>query len=208
MLALGEHAEHVEHACDPPVAVRGIGAVDVRAHLEVLADRHVREHALAAGQEADAVLHALLGRDVGDRRAVQPHHTPRRRAEPGDHPEDRRLAGAVRSEQREHLAATDLEADVEQDLHVAVREVDGADLERRHLLRLHALAPLLVELGAELGHDHRQVVLDARGAAHDQQPAEQRRGNAHRQHRAPRPERAGEHRGEDALRRWRPTKNT
>ena len=86
---------------------------------------------LPPGQQADAVLHPLLGRDVGDRRAVQAHDAARRRAEPGDHPQDRRLAGAVRAEQREHLAPPDLEADVEQHLHVAVGEVDVVDLDRR-----------------------------------------------------------------------------
>ena len=122
------------------VAVRGVAAVDVGAHLEVLADRHLREHALAAGQQVDAVLHALLGRDVGDRRAVQPHDAARRRAEPGDDAQDRRLARAVRAEQREHLAPLHLEADVEQDLDVAVGEVDVVDLDRRDVLGVGLLA--------------------------------------------------------------------
>ena len=53
VLPVGEHREQVEHAGDPAVAVVGVAAVDVGAHLEVLADGHLREHALAAGQEAD-----------------------------------------------------------------------------------------------------------------------------------------------------------
>ena len=79
---------------------------------------------------------------------------------PAIDPQDRRLAGAVGAEQREHLAPPDLEADVEQHLDVAVGEVDGVDLERRDVLGLGLLAPVLLELLAQLGHDQRQVVAD------------------------------------------------
>ena len=70
------------------------------------------------------------------------------------------LPGAVRAEQREHLAPAHLEADVEQHLDLAVGEVDGVDLDRRDLLGLGLLAPVLRELLAQLGDDQRQVVLD------------------------------------------------
>ena len=100
----------------------------------------------------------LLGGDVGDRAAVQAHDAARRRAEAGDDPQDRRLAGAVGAEQREHLAPAHLEADVEQDLHLAVGEVDVVDLDGRDLLGIVLLASVLVQLLAQLGDHQRQVV--------------------------------------------------
>ena len=108
-----------------------VAAVDERRHLEVLADRHLREHALAAGQQADAHASPLLGRDVGDGLAVEAHDAAGRRAEAGDDPQDGRLAGAVGAEQGQHLALAHLEADVEEHLHLAVGEVDVGDLEGR-----------------------------------------------------------------------------
>ena len=66
---------------------------------------------------------------------LQAHDAARRRAEPGDRAQDRRLARAVRAEQREHLALPHLEAHVEQHLHRAVREVDVVDLERGDVVR-------------------------------------------------------------------------
>ena len=58
--------------------------------------------------------------------------------EPGDDPQERRLAGAVGAEQGEHLAPAHLEADVEEDLHLAVGEVDVVDLQGRDGLGIGA----------------------------------------------------------------------
>ena len=130
---------------------------------------HRREHALAAEQDADAELRPLLGRRVRDGAAVEPDDAARRRAEPGDDAQDRRLAGAVGAEQREHLALPHLEADVEEHLHRTVGEVDVGHLERRDLGRRFLLAPVLVHLLPQLGDDEGQVVADEARAAQDQE---------------------------------------
>ena len=53
-LRSGEVREQVEHLGDAPLLVLLVAAVDERRHLEVLPHRHLREHALAAGEEPDA----------------------------------------------------------------------------------------------------------------------------------------------------------
>ena len=130
---LGEQARRRGRARRLEVGV--VAAVHERRHLQVLVDGHRREHALAAEQDADPELRPLLGRDVGDGAAVEPHDAASGVPRPGDDAQDRRLAGAVGAEQREHLAASDLEADVEQHLHRAVGEVDVGDLQGRDVRR-------------------------------------------------------------------------
>ncbi len=171
----GEVGEQLEHVGDAPPDVGGVVAVHERTDLQVLADRHVGEDALATGQHLDAAVHAPFGGDVRDRLPVEADHAPRRGAEAGDDPQDRRLAGAVGAEQREHLALAHLEADVEQHLHLAVGEVDRAHLDRRHLRRRLLATLLLGELLAQLGDDQRHVVLDELGAAAHEVAADQRR---------------------------------
>ena len=63
---------------------------------------------------------------------------PRLRQQAGDALEQRRLAGAVRAEQRDDLALVDLEVEPEQDLHRPVGHVDAATLQQRPAAgRLH-----------------------------------------------------------------------
>jgi hypothetical protein len=102
-----------------------------RLHLEVLGHGHVREHAATAGDEEQAVGGEALGACAGDVAAGEHHRTGAGPLEPGDHPEQRRLAGAVRAEERERLAPAHVERDVEQHLQGAVREVDVLDAEQR-----------------------------------------------------------------------------
>ena len=70
-----------------------------------------------------------LGVDVGERAAVEADDAAVGDAEPADRAQQRRLAGAVRAEQREHLALLHFEADVEEHLHRAVAEVEVVDLQ-------------------------------------------------------------------------------
>ena len=131
----GERGEQVVGAVEATLEVGVVAAVHERRHLEVLVHRHRREHALAAEEDADAELRPLLGRGVGDVPTVEAHDAARRSAEAGDGAQDRRLPRTVGAEQREHLAAMHLEADVEQHLDRPVGEVDVGDLERRDLRR-------------------------------------------------------------------------
>ena len=86
---------------------------------------------------------ARLRRDVGDVAAVEAHDAAFGDLEAADDAQDRRLAGAVRAEQRDALALVDLEVDVEQHLHRAVGEVDVRDLEHRGARALFGALALL-----------------------------------------------------------------
>ena len=90
-----------------------------------------------------------LGGEERDRLVEQPHDPAVGEPEPADHPQQRRLARAVRTEHRQRLAAVDVDVHVEQHLHRAVAEVEVADLQQRLLgaaLFLRRAHPLFLEL--------------------------------------------------------------
>ena len=147
-------------------------AVEPRAHRAGSASTvRLGNTPLPPGQLHDArCLHALLGRDVRDVAAVEPHHAALGHLEAADDAQDRRLARAVRAEQRDALAPLDLEVDVEEHLHRAVGEVDVRDLEDAASRafgskRLRVLVLLL----EQLLDDEREVVADEARAVHQQQ---------------------------------------
>src|SRR5205085_374070 len=81
--------------------------VDAAVQTDVLADGEILVQREALAHVADVALDALrVARDVvaGDRRPAT-----RRRQQPGEHPDRRRLACAVGAEEAEHLAALDVE---------------------------------------------------------------------------------------------------
>ena len=148
-------------------------------------------------------MHALLGRDVRDVAAVEPHDAALGHLEPADDAQDRRLARAVRAEQRDALAPVDLEVDVEQHLHRAVGEVDVRDLEHRRARAFARALALLLLLFEELLDDEREVVADEARAVHQQQAADDARRDAEDEHGAAHAERVREEVGEDAAARTR-----
>ena len=117
-------------SCGNRSSSRSIRAVELvadgeAAELEVLADGEVGEHGLAA--------HHQRRRPAGSRSSAGTPVTSwpsrvtvpeRRRLEPGEHAQHRRLAGAVGAEQAEDLARLDVERHAEQHRHRAVGEVD------------------------------------------------------------------------------------
>jgi hypothetical protein len=79
-----------------------------------------------------------MRRDVRDVRAVQEHLAVRRPFESGDHAQRRRLAAAARTQEREELAARNLQVDaVDRDLLVEdppeVEQLDPATLSAQGL---------------------------------------------------------------------------
>ena len=115
----------VEAALDRRVDRAPVAAERVAEHAQVLDDVHRPEHGPAAGDLRDAEPQPALGVEVGDVGAAEADAARRRQADAGDHLQQRRLAGAVRAEQRDHLAVVDGEVDVEQHLQLAVGEVDA-----------------------------------------------------------------------------------
>ena len=99
--------------------------------LEVLGHGLVREERFAAGDLDHPHRHPDLGIGERDGAAVHADHAAVGEDEPADRAQQRRLAGAVGAEQREHFAALHLEVDVEEDLQRAVAHVEVVHLEHR-----------------------------------------------------------------------------
>ena len=120
-------------------------ALDAQAVLDVLLHGHVREQRVVLEHGVDV---ALVGRARGDVAAVEQHAAARRALEAGDHAQAGRLARARRPEQREELAARDVEVDavdgderaevlghaVQPDAHVTGRRARRGAPDRRGLL--------------------------------------------------------------------------
>ena len=112
--------------------------VDLRLHLvlrpladpqterDVLADAHVRERGVVLEHEADAPLLRTRGRDVD---AVNRDRAGVRRLQPGDDPQQRRLARAAWSEQRSERALRDLQGHIfkRRELPEVLRDVVDVD---------------------------------------------------------------------------------
>ena len=105
-------------------------AAEVRAHLQVLPDRQLAEDAAALGNVRDASPRGRLRAarqllSVEDDRAVARDHA-------RDRAERRRLAGAVRAEQRDDLALVERQRDAVQRAHGPVARVNFTQLEEGH----------------------------------------------------------------------------
>ena len=101
-------------------------AVQPAGDAQVLGDGERREHAAAARHLRHAARGDLVRRRVGDLAPVEDHRAAVGLDHAGDRLQQRRLAGAVRAEQRDDLALVDLEVDAEQHLHAAVGDVEPA----------------------------------------------------------------------------------
>ena len=110
-----------------PAGRRGVGA-----DLEVFEHAHPAEQPPPLGHQDDAALDDRgAAASVWIGRAVERDGAGGRPVQAHDRPHQRRLAGAVRPDQRDDLALLDLQRDVPERLHVAVVGIDAADLEHR-----------------------------------------------------------------------------
>ena len=137
--------------CDQPPIGRSadLGQPDLLQHLAGAGERGAAAQAVQAGEEDEVlgagdaqVERAVAGRDEADapaRRAAalggaEHAHAPFGRVdEPGEHPQQRGLAGAVRAEQRVHLAGACGEVDARQRRSRAVAADEAADLDGARL---------------------------------------------------------------------------
>ncbi len=101
-------------------------APDAQAEGDVLEDAHVLEQRVVLEHDADAPLARRQRRDVV---AADQHGARIRPLEPGEHAEQRGLARAGGAEQREELAARDIERDVVERLHRPEAAADAAKLQ-------------------------------------------------------------------------------
>src|SRR5581483_8474585 len=140
LLAAGERVgplraalpEAREESLDPgealgPVALR---RRVIRAELEILPDGEVGEQPAALEDVSQAERDALVGRQAVDRTPGQPDPALARSHQTRDAVEERRLPGAVRTQERDDLALPHLQRHVPQHLEVAVRDRQPLDPEQ------------------------------------------------------------------------------
>src|SRR6266540_1926510 len=132
LIVRDEHRRDVHLVVQPAQLVHSLADLVLRPpphgepERDVVGDRHVLERRVVLEDEADA---ALLRPQTG-RLALGDDDRPRVGAlEPGDHAQQRRLAGAARPEQRHQRAARDVDRDVVErdELAEALRDVADGD---------------------------------------------------------------------------------
>ena len=149
--------ESVPACCDLRSARRGKERVDTlevalhllvaaraleRAHLQVLEHAHPREEPPPLGRLRDPELHDLVRGPIRDLLALEADRSPPRAVEAVDRAERRRLAGAVRADQRDDLALPDVDRDALERFDRAVVGVDVLELEDELAGSAHAVAAL------------------------------------------------------------------
>ena len=124
--------DELERFADPPRGLVLGDALALQAEGDVVADVEVGEERVVLEDHVDRALVRRIGGHVA---AAQEDRPAGRELEPADHPQRRRLAAARRAEQREELAAADLERDAvdRPDLAELLLQVEELDLRgRRH----------------------------------------------------------------------------
>jgi hypothetical protein len=121
-----ENGIKAEHLRQPPRPLRG--GKHVPAEHEIVLHTERPEHLPALGRLADAALHPLIGRRVGDVGAGRLDPAPGAGHDARDHAQQGGLAGAVRADERDELALPQAERH-------AVQHLDTAVMGRRVLHR-------------------------------------------------------------------------
>src|ERR1700732_277577 len=138
------HAQAVQQLVSPRLPV--VDAMDGGEEGDVLVDREIAVEREALGQVADPAAEVDASRDGVE--AAGAHGAAVRRQQPEDDPQGGRLAGAVRADQAEHLAARHPEGDVVDRHEVAV--APDQPLDCYHLVFIAACR--LAALGSGGGH--------------------------------------------------------
>jgi hypothetical protein len=135
LLAAGQQARRavleLRERREVPVARLGVEPLALRAELEVLGDREAEEDPAALGHVGHA---EARDRARADRRgvpAVDRDPALHRPDDPGHGAQRRRLARAVRAQQRHDLARADREVEVAHDRGAVVAGVERVDLQHR-----------------------------------------------------------------------------
>ena len=115
-----------------------VGAVPRRApehpEPEVLEHREVRQHATLLWNPRDPATRDLVSPERRDVLAAHAHMTPARSRDAHDRAQRRRLAGAVASDERDHLAFGGRQRHALENMGLAVVGMDVLDGEKAHRL--------------------------------------------------------------------------
>ena len=139
--------------------VRGLALAGEDRQRHVVEGCEIVEHVDELEAARDAGAHALRPRGPRDVLAAEEDLPELGSQQRADHVDERRLAGAVGTDQGDELALLDAEVDVVDGARLAevALEVDG--LEERHvsaLLSLRAMRPIVptMPVGSSMHHDH------------------------------------------------------
>src|SRR6185312_7063028 len=124
----------VERGLNAPCDLGRRHAAQLQRKRDVARDVHVREERVALEHEAYV---ALVGCEAHDLALAEAHAADVRPDEPGQDHQERRLAGAGGSEQRQELAAADIEVDGVERARAVVRLRHPADRDRDRGARGH-----------------------------------------------------------------------
>src|SRR5262249_54391281 len=129
--ALVETLEDRIHVGDPGIDLGSADPGHRAREPKRLVHPEVREDPPSLRDVDDATARDRVGRSAFQRRSVEGDLARHQRQHPRQGAQRRRLAGAVRSEQRDDLALSDLEVDVEYDREAPVAGAKTACLEQR-----------------------------------------------------------------------------
>src|SRR5690606_35286189 len=140
--------DHLEGGRHPGPRLLGRSAPDLEPVGDVLVDAHVGEERVALEHHGDV---PEVGGQAGDVVVVQPDLALGGTLQPGDHPQDRRLAAARRAQQREQFSLRHVEVDMVDGQDVASETFDEA-------LQLDAGRPPPRDLGGRRRRAHAHAV--------------------------------------------------
>ncbi len=129
-LQVWPEVEDLGRAVDLLLDHRGVGLGEPQREAHVLGHGHVRVQRVALEHHRQVALRRRQPRDVA---AVEVDAAGAERLEPGDQPQQRRLAAAGRPDEHGELAARDRQVDALDRLHVAELLLDALELEECHL---------------------------------------------------------------------------
>jgi hypothetical protein len=107
-LAFAQHREEREHCVDGRVTV--MAGKDGRGERKIVGNGHAGEDVFRLRHEGETVADKVMSRRVGNVSAIKKHATAEFWHQPGDGLDERRLAGAVRSENGDDLTRRDPDA--------------------------------------------------------------------------------------------------
>ncbi|MND54812.1 hypothetical protein D3C80_458780 [compost metagenome] len=126
-LALFQAREHHEDLLD--VFLEIFQVVEIGAHLQVFQHRHAGENAAAFRRLGDALARDQMRRQLGNILAVEDDLAGLGLRCPADCHHQRRLAGAVGTDQADDLALVDLDIDARERADIAVIGFDTLDFQ-------------------------------------------------------------------------------
>jgi hypothetical protein len=112
--------------------------IEDRAHLQVLEDGHAREDTPSLGRLREPEVHDLVRRHPADLAALETDRASRRPRTAADSHHQRRLAGAVGTDDGRNLPLRDVEVDALQRLDLSIIGLEAANLENVRAARAGA----------------------------------------------------------------------